>query len=170
MHVWLDPGNAIAIVEATVAALGAVDPDQAALYAGNGKAMVAQIKALDDELRTALAPVKDQPYVVFHDGYRYFEAHYGLNAVGSITVSPDRAPGAKRLSEIRDKIADLGALCVFSEPQFEPALVATVIEGTEARTGVLDPLGAGVAAGPGAYQAMMRDLAAGLTGCLKPAS
>ena len=33
------------------------------------------------------------------------------------------------LSAIRDKIRDTGALCVFSEPQFEPRLVATVVEG-----------------------------------------
>ena len=168
MHVWLDPENGVAIVEAIVAALSEIDPGQAALYGGNGTALIAEIRASDAALRSQLAAVKDRPYVVFHDAYQYFEAHYGLNAVGSITVSPERAPGARRLREIRAKIADLGATCVFTEPQFEPALVETVAEGTEARTGTLDPLGAAVQAGPGAYRAILRDLASGLTACLKP--
>lgn len=168
MHVWLDPENGVAIVEAIVAALSEIDPGQAALYGGNGTALIAEIRASDAALRSQLAAVKDRPYVVFHDAYQYFEARYGLNAVGSITVSPERAPGARRLREIRAKIADLGATCVFTEPQFEPALVETVAEGTEARTGTLDPLGAAVQAGPGAYRAILRDLASGLTACLKP--
>ena len=95
---------------------------------------------------------------------------YGLNAAGSITVSPDRAPGAKRLSEIREKVADAGAVCVFSEPQFEPALVDTVVEGTPARTGVLDPLGAEIEPGPAAYETLLRNLANDLRTCLRPSS
>ena len=170
MHVWLDPENGVAIVEAVVAALSEIDPGQAALYGSNGTALIAEIRASDAALRSELAAIKDRPYVVFHDAYQYFEARYGLNAVGSITVSPERAPGARRLQEIRAKIADLGATCVFTEPQFEPALVETVAEGTEARTGTLDPLGAAVQAGPGAYRAILRDLASGLTACLKPSS
>jgi ABC-type Zn2+ transport system substrate-binding protein/surface adhesin len=41
-------------------------------------------------------------------------------------------PGAERITEIRAKVQELGAACVFAEPQFEPKLVSTVIEGTEA--------------------------------------
>ena len=72
------------------------------------------------------------------------------NAVGAITINPTRRPGAQRLGEIRARLQELDAACVFAEPQFEPALVDTVIEGTSARKGVLDPLGAAFEAGPGA--------------------
>ena len=65
-----------------------------------------------------------------------------MAAIGSITVSPEVMPGAERVSELREKISDLSATCVFSEPQFEPKLVETLVDGTGARTGVLDPLGA----------------------------
>ena len=67
---------------------------------------------------------------------------------------------------MRRRIADGGAVCVFSEPQFEPALVATLVAGTQARTAVLDPLGAALPAGPEAYFTMMRGLADALAGCL----
>ena len=67
---------------------------------------------------------------MFHDAYQYFERRYGLAAIGSITVSPEHLPGAQRVQAIHAKVAALGARCVFSEPQFEPRLVQTVIEGT----------------------------------------
>src|SRR3546814_13575811 len=74
-------------------------------------------------------------------------------------VSPEQAPGAKRLYEIRSKILESGARCVFGEPQYDAALVATVVEGTPARAAVLDPLGLGLGDGPGLYFTLMRNLA-----------
>ncbi len=170
LHLWLDPHNAEVIVKAAVKALGEADPANAARYQANGAATLAELEMLDGDLRKDLLAVKDTPFVVFHDAYHYFEAHYGLTAVGSISVDEGRTPGAKRLREVREKIVQSGARCVFSEPQFEPALVATVIEGTPARTGVLDPLGAELAEGPAAYGEIMRGLAASLNKCLAPQS
>jgi zinc transport system substrate-binding protein len=170
LHIWLDPDNAGAIVKAAVAALSKVDPAHAADYAKNGGDLIGRLAALDWELRSDLAPVRETPFVVFHDAYQYFERHYDLNAVGSITVNPERAPGANRLSEIRDKIKGLRASCVFGEPQFASGVVRTVIEGTSAREGVLDPLGVAQAPGPDAYFALMRGLAGSLRKCLALAS
>jgi zinc transport system substrate-binding protein len=55
---------------------------------------------------------------------------------------------------------------VFSEPQFEIGYVTTVIEGTDARTASLDPLGVTVAPGPGAYRQILTELADRLAVCL----
>ena len=169
-HLWLDPHNANRIVRAAVRALGKADPSNQDLYQANGDRLIGRIAALDNELEALLAPLKDRPYVVFHDAYQYFEKRFGLSPVGSITVNPDQKPSAKRLYAIRNKILDLKAACVFSEPQFEPALVVTVVEGTDAKTGVLDPLGAGITPGPGAYFELMRNLAGSLNTCLSPVS
>ncbi|MGA1860709.1 zinc ABC transporter substrate-binding protein [Azospirillum sp. 11R-A] len=165
-HIWLDPANARAIVTATADALAARDPADAEAYRTNADRTLQAIDALDAELKATLAPLKDRPFVVFHDAYQYFEARYDLSAVGSITVSPDRRPSAKRLSAIRAKIAGLNAACVFAEPQFEPTLVRTVVEGTKAKTGVLDPEGADLPEGEALYPTLMRNLAASLRGCL----
>jgi zinc transport system substrate-binding protein len=166
-HIWLDPENAKAIVKMAEIALSEVDPTNAATYTANAKALTARIEVLDQELRTSLGAVKDRPFVVFHDGYQYLEARYDLNAVGSITVSPDRMPGAKRIGEIKDKVKSLKAACVFAEPQFEPKLVQTLIQGTDAKTGTLDPEASTLPAGPNLYFDLMRGLAANLTACLK---
>ncbi len=113
-------------------------------------------------------PVRDRPFVVLHDGYHYLEDRYGLRAVGSIAVDPLRQPGAGRLRGIRDRLAAHEVDCVFAEPQFTPALVETVVAGTGARTGVLDPLGADLEAGPGHYALLMTALAQALVACLDP--
>jgi len=166
MHLWLDPENAKVMAGRIAAALAAADPDHAATYAANAEALQARLDALKAEIADELAPVRDRPFVVFHDAYRYFENRFGVTAVGSITVSPEAAPGAQRLRDIHDKIGRLGAACVFAEPQFEPKLIAVVTEGTDARAGVLDPLGAELADGPDLYFELIRAMATSLKQCL----
>ena len=165
-HLWLDPQLAQQIVTKTAAALAEMDPAHRERYQKNAAQLKERLDSLHAQLKEKLAPVKDVPYVVFHDGYQYFEAAYGLNAVGSISIDPERKPGARRIREIRQKIKELNVRCVFSEPQFEPRLVTTVIEGTAAATGVLDPVGAELPAGPESYFQLMNaladDLVAGL--------
>ena len=165
-HLWLDPENAKAIVRIAVARLAALDAADAARYAQNGAALERRLDALDAALRQRLAAVRGRRFVVFHDAYQYFERRYDLAAIGSITVSPENLPSARRVQAIRDKVRTLDARCVFREPQFEPRLVDVVIAGTKARTGVLDPEGALLPRGPGLYFALLNGLADGLVRCL----
>jgi len=165
-HLFLDPANAKALAAALAGELAKLDPANAARYAANAARVAAGLDALDAELAATMKPLAGRPFVVFHDAFQYFEARYGLSAAGSITVSPERRPGARRLQAIRDKVRSTGAACVFAEPQFEPSLVRTVVEGTDARTGTLDYAGTGVEPGQGAYAAIMRGLARGFSDCL----
>lgn len=167
MHIWLSPANAKRIARAMAQALGEIDPGNAPAYRANAERLAAGIDALDAELREQLKPVRGKPYIVFHDAYQYFERHYGLSPAGSISASSAHAPGAKRLYEIRKKIVESKAGCVFREPQFPSRLVETVVSGTPAKIGVLDPDGgATITPGPGAYFRLMRNLAGSLRACL----
>jgi zinc transport system substrate-binding protein len=170
MHLWLDPVNAKALARAMAATLAEADPAHAARYQANAQALAARLDTLDSSLRTRLTPVAHKPFIVFHDGYQYFEKRYGLTAAGSITVTPDRTPGPRRLSDLRRAIAERNASCVFGEPQFTSALVGTVAKGTVARTGVLDALGAAIPEGKDVYFVMMEALADSFVGCLNGAS
>lgn len=170
MHLWLDPSNARAIAATVEKTLAEVDPANAATYAANLAALNTKLDALDSEIAATVAPIKDRPFVVFHDAYQYFEKHYGVRVAGSITVSPETLPGAERISEIHKKVEDLGATCVFAEPQFEPKLVQVVLEGTPAKSGVLDPEGASLEPGADLYFNLMRGIATSLKTCLGQAS
>jgi zinc transport system substrate-binding protein len=165
-HVWLSPENARRIVDHVAGELARLDPDNLAAYEANRDRMLERLNRLEQEIRDTLAPVRDRPFIVFHDAYQYFERHFQLTPAGSITVDPSRAPGARRVQEIRQRVVESDALCVFSEPQFRPAIVATVIEGTRARTAVLDPLGADLPPGPQGYEQLLRNMARSLVECL----
>lgn len=166
MHVWLDPANAQAMVAMIAETLAAKDPLNAAAYRANGAKVSARIAAMDTDIAAKLKPVAGAPYVVFHDAYRYFDTRYGLNAIGSVTVSPERPPSAARLRAIRAKIVSLKARCVFGEPQIKPAVLAAVMEGLDVKTAVLDPLEQGPDPGPDAYFTGMERLAAAHVACL----
>jgi zinc transport system substrate-binding protein len=165
-HVWLDPANARHMVAEIARVLSEVSPQNAQRFKENAARASAEIDALEKSITAELAPIKGKPFVVFHDAYQYFEHRFGLTAVGSITVSPEIQPSAKRLTEIRRKIASLDARCVFAEPRFQPNLVNAVIEGTHAHSGTLDPEGTMIAPGPEAYTTLIKNLAAGLRSCL----
>lgn len=168
-HLWLDPMNAKAMAAAIEKALAEADPENAEAYAANLVSLNGRIDALDKEIAETIAPVKDKPFIVFHDAYQYFEDHYGVRVVGSITVSPEVVPGAERVQEIRQKVQELDAACVFAEPQFEPKLIQVVTEGTDARSGTLDPEGATLTEGPDLYFDLMRSIATNLKACLSGA-
>jgi zinc transport system substrate-binding protein len=165
-HIWLDPENAKLIAKHVAEVLGSLRPADAGRMRSNAEQFAAEVSALSREIEARLKPVSGRPYLVFHDAYQYFERRYGLTPVGSVTVSPEVPPSARRLMELRGKIASLQAVCIFAEPQFAPKVIETIAEGTTARKGVLDPLGAALPAGPGHYAALLRALAEDLAGCL----
>lgn len=167
-HVWLDPRNAAAIVRFMVIVMANADPANAVLYRRNGADLLARLGTLEAALRQSLEPVAGVSYLTFHDAFGYFEDRFGLASAGAVAVTPERPPGAKRISALRRRIKAGNTACVFTEPEFEPALAGTLIEGTKARIGILDPLGAGLKPGPGLYGELMRGLAESLKECLKP--
>ena len=166
MHIWLDPGNARRIVDIVMHALARIDAFRAQTYRDNAAMMRERIAAQTEVLRAQLAPVRDRPFIVFHDGYRYFEHAFELRGLGAVAIDPARAPGAKRLTELRRALAKHGVRCVFTEPQFEPDLVQTVIEGTAADTAALDPIGISIPPGADAWFQILQGLGTAFVGCL----
>jgi zinc transport system substrate-binding protein len=165
-HMWLDPVNGKAMARHIAAVLSVVDPANAVSYEDNAKAVARDLDALERDLAARFAAVKDRAFLVFHDAYQYLEARFDLNGQGAIVLNPETPPGARRIQEIRHRIEEAGVACVFSEPQFEVGYVRTVLEGTQAGTASLDPLGVEVVPGPGAYRQMLTDLSDALAGCL----
>ncbi|MGP4726380.1 zinc ABC transporter substrate-binding protein ZnuA [Agrobacterium deltaense] len=165
-HLWLDPANAKAMAQTIETALIAADAGNAATYQANTKKLIDDLDALDTELRETVKPVKDKPFIVFHDAYQYFEHRYGVKTAGSITVSPETLPGADRVKQMQEKVRQLGATCVFAEPQFEPKLISVITEGTIAKSATLDPEAATLEPGPDLYFKLMRGIAGSLKDCL----
>ena len=166
LHVWLDPVNAQVMVGEIAETLARADPDNAETFSTNAASLMHRLEDLETEIAAQVAPVRGAPFIVFHDGYRYFEERFGVVAVGSAVVSADRSPGVRRIRELQNKVRDLGVKCVMTEPQFEPRLVNVIVEGTDAKAGAVDPLGATIESGPELYFTLLRNMAASFENCL----
>ena len=165
-HAWLSPQNAMTWLNVIAGQLSAADPDNAGAYFANAAAGRTEIEALIGEVTETLDPVRDGQFVVFHDAYQYFEADFDFPASGAISIGDASDPSPARIAEIQGRITEQGIDCVLAEPQFNPGLVATVLDGTEAQTGILDPLGSDLEPGPTLYPQLIRNLSTALAGCM----
>jgi zinc transport system substrate-binding protein len=166
-HLWLDPDNALIFLDVIATTLARLDASHADTYLNNAARAKAALEALKLELASTVQPIRGRPFIVFHDAYHYFEHRFDVEAAGSVSIADASNPGPARIAAIRGKIQTLGATCVFSEPQFEPRIIATVIEKTAARSGILDPVGAALKPGPNQYSQLLRHLAHNLLTCLR---
>ena len=166
VHIWLDPDNAIKIIQKVNKELSLLFPENSQIYNKNATNITNKITELKSELKEELLSIKDKPYIVFHDAYQYFEKVFGLNAVGSIALEDDVATSPKQISYIRNKIIKSNVSCVFQEPQFDSKLVKTVVEGTDAKIGTLDPLGVDIANKKDFYLQLLRNMSKSLKECL----
>jgi zinc transport system substrate-binding protein len=165
-HIWLSPENARQIVTSVCERLIQIDPQNSKRYTQNLAALLKRIDQLELSLHEKLASVRSRPYLVFHDAYPYLEEAFSLNAIGSIRVSAERAPGARRLQEIRTKARQSAAICLFSEPQFSPVLAESLAKETHLKLGVLDPLGNTLNESSDGWFTLMERLAENLVNCL----
>ena len=166
VHVWLSPDNAIKIVQKVNKVLSLYFPENSKIYNDNTTKFIDKIRTLKMELVKELSPIKNKPYIVFHDAYQYFEKTFELNAVGSVALEGDIASSPKQISIIKDKIVKSKASCVFQEPQFDSKLVKIVVEGTDAKIGTLDPLGVNISENKDFYLQLLTNMTKSLKECL----
>lgn len=165
-HFWLDPENAKKIVLYVADVLAKKDAAHAMIYHDNAIHYNNEIDALSRDIANSLSPVSKNNFIVFHDAYHYFEDRFGLHAVGSVSIDPEHQPGVKRINAIRQLIVEKNVTCVFSEPQFPNKLINVVVENTDARIGVLDPLGMSLNEGADLYPRLMIMLRDNFVHCL----
>jgi zinc transport system substrate-binding protein len=166
-HAWLSLDNASIWLNAVAAQLSAADPENAGTYFTNAAAAREDLDTLRTEINDMLDPVRGRNFIVFHDAYQYFETTFDFPASGAISVSDATDPSPARIAEIQARVKEQDITCVLSEPQFDPKIVAAVMDGSSARTGVLDPVGSDLDLGPDLYGTVLRNLARALTDCLQ---
>ena len=164
-HAWLSPQIAKVWLNVIAAKLSEADPDNAGKYFSNAKLARDNMDSLVSEVNSILDPIRDKKFVVFHDAYQYFEKDFGISASGAISMGDASDPSPARLAEIRKRVVDEAVECVLAEPQYNQGLVKAVVEGTNANTAVIDPLGVKLESGPDLYENLIRNLATNLAKC-----
>ncbi|HDZ81735.1 MAG TPA: zinc transporter [Roseobacter sp.] len=165
-HVWLDPENAKLWLGTIADALSARDQDNAASYAANAIKGAKRLDDLQTLLQAQLTPLQGRPFVVFHDAYHYFEARFGVEARAAISLSDGAAPSAARMAEVKSVVGQTDATCVFTEPQFNPGLIAALQGQNALSTASIDPLGANLPQGSELYPALIESVGTAFKTCL----
>lgn len=166
-HLWLSPANARVIAARMATDLAAVDPANAVRYQANLKAFGERLTALDQRLKARLAGITGKPYFVFHEAYDYFEAAYGLRHAGVFGVASEVQPGARHVAAMRERLQEVGATCVFSEPPLRPRLAQTLTAGLPVQLAELDALGGSLPVNAQGYEQLLDNLGNDLAGCLE---
>jgi ABC-type Zn uptake system ZnuABC Zn-binding protein ZnuA len=119
-HIWLDPKGAAIYVERIAARVVADLPERAMAIESARDAGLAEIAALDEELRVGFAAVdvSKRKIVTFHDAFGYFARTYEIEIVGVAVEAPGQEPSAKEIAALIDAIKAAGVTSVFSEVQF----------------------------------------------------
>lgn len=165
-HFWLGTDQVEVASSYITGKLVELDPQNTDTYNKNLENFLKQLAKKKSSIEAQLAPVKDKGYYVFHDAYSYYEDEFGLNKLGHFTVSPERKPGAKTLISIKKTLAKQDVQCVFSEPQFTPAVIESVVRGSSTQKGQLDPIGSNIEVGKGSYFEFLQQLTDSYSNCL----
>lgn len=167
LHAWLNPDNAIAMAAEIGKVLKTIDPAHGADYLQNAAQLSQRIAATDAHIKQQLQALRSRPYLSFHDAWQHFDTHFGLTFAGAVTLDVSRLPGARHVHEIRQIIGQKQAVCLFQEPQFPPALINTLVEGTSIRIGKLDPLGTQLPLDGNTYTTLLQNTADSFADCLR---
>ena len=165
-HGWLDPDNGKTWLDVIATELSKIDPENTDIYFDNVSQGKTDIDAVISEIDATLATFRGTNFIVYHDAYQYFERRFDVLAAGSISMGDVSDPSPARIAEIRQTVEELDMTCVFSEPQFNPELIATVVDGTKARARVIDPLGTRLTLGADFYLNLLRNIAQTMASCL----
>ncbi len=139
-HIWLSPENAVQMVKNLRDGLSALLPEQADRIFANAAAYTARLEALDAELRAAIEPLPRRQIVTFHEAFPYFAKAYGLEVAAVVALEPDEPVSPRMLRQVIEKVKAAGCPPLFSEPQYESAVLRAVAEETGAPVYELDPM------------------------------
>jgi zinc transport system substrate-binding protein len=116
-------------------------------------------------IQSQLLPYKNQPYVVFHDAFQYFEKRFGLMSPAILTLNPEMAPSAKVVRQVREYLLSSDTRCVYREPQFSPSILSSITDGLPITIAELDPLGDGSAIDADYYPQIVLGMAQSFESC-----
>lgn len=165
-HIWLSPKIANEIAQALHDKLISIYPDKKDIFDENLNEFTVKLAETEQNIAKKLINVQNSGYFVFHDAYGYFESQFGLKNLGSFTINPAVQPGVQTVYAIKRELKEHQAVCVFREPQFSPAVIEKIVNGTDVRIGELNPLGTDITLSKNAYSQFLLKLTQQLLDCL----
>jgi zinc/manganese transport system substrate-binding protein len=136
-HAWQSVPN-VKIYAANIReALIAADPEGRAVYEANARRYVADLDALEAEIRGAVGriPAERRKVITSHDAFGYFEQAYGVDFISPRGVSTASEASARDVARIIQQIRREKIAAVFLENVTDPRLVQQIAAESGAKVG-----------------------------------
>lgn len=137
-HVWLSPDLVRIQARHILEALTALDGAHAPVYEANFNEFMADLDALDADIRHTLAEKQGAAIMVFHPAWGYFARHYGLEQIP--VELEGKEPKAQDLQQLIQRARTEGIRVVFVSPQFSTRSAETIASAIEGQTIAINPL------------------------------
>ncbi|MGJ4910650.1 metal ABC transporter substrate-binding protein [Bradyrhizobium sp. SZCCHNRI1009] len=136
-HAWQSVGNAKVYVRNIRDALVAADPADAEVFKANAERYLAELDALDREVRAEIdkIPAERRKVISTHDAFGYFADAYGVAFIAPLGVSTETEPSARDVAEIIRQVKKTGIPAVFLENFNDDRLVGRIAAETGAKIG-----------------------------------
>jgi len=139
-HYWLSPANGVIIARNIEKALVLADPAHRDDYAVNCSKLVAELQALDREIRQKVASLKSRRFLVFHPAWGYYAEAYQFEQIAVEEEGKTLTPG--QMQRVIEKAKANHIKVVFVSPQFNISQAKTIAAEIGGVTRSVDPLAA----------------------------
>ncbi|MEM8656947.1 MAG: zinc ABC transporter substrate-binding protein, partial [Pseudomonadota bacterium] len=121
-HGWMSPEAALIYVDNIAGAMAAEDPDNAQVYMDNAAAYKAEIEAMVEPIRAALADVPDaQRWLVSSEGaFSYLARDFDLKELYIWPINADQQGTPQQVRQVIDTVRAEDIPVVFSESTISP--------------------------------------------------
>jgi zinc transport system substrate-binding protein len=137
-HIWLSPTLVKTQAQTIYEALAQLDPTHEAEYEINLDSFIADIDALDADIRKTLAGVENRKFMVFHPSWGYFARDYGLEMI-PIEVG-GQEPSAAELAGLITTAKEEGIRVIFAQPEFSTRDAETIAREISGEVLLISPL------------------------------
>ena len=136
-HAFQDLANARIYVANIAKGLSEAAPDHAADFKANADKLIAEIAALDQQLKADFGaiPQEKRRVLTSHDAFHYFGRAYGIEFVSVQGLSTEAEPTADDLAKVVRQARDGHLSAIFLENMSDPRLAETVAQESGVRMG-----------------------------------
>ena len=123
-HDWVDPKNAMIMVNNTYNGLVQVDPADKDYFQKNRDIYIAQLKQLDENTTKILKDKNGTDILIYHPAFGYYARDYNLTQVGAMLN--DEEPSPQRISSMVDIAKQNNITVLYNEPQYDPKFMQSI--------------------------------------------
>ena len=136
-HAWMSPEAALVYVENIRAALGRIDPANAATYDANTAAYSAEIRATVEPIRARFAAIpEERRWLVSSEGaFSYLTRDFGLHELYVWPINADQQGTPQQVRKVIDQVREHHIPAVFSESTIPAAAAQQIARETGAAYG-----------------------------------